>query len=81
MITNSEVLKELKRKIESYNIPILKRKWNVINYSFTSSRIASSILKDNVLKDLKLGLSGVEIAKKYNTSKSNVTRIKNKYYE
>lgn len=35
-ITNSEYLKELKRKVIKLNIPILPRKWNIIDLSFVS---------------------------------------------
>lgn len=79
-ISNTEVLKSLKRKIEEYNLPIMIRKWDIIDYSFESKLVASELLKENVLKDLELGMKTKDIAIKYNAGLQNIYRIKRNYY-
>ena len=79
-ISNTEILKSLKRKIEEYNLPIMIRKWDIIDYSFESKLVASELLKENVLKDLELGMKTKDIAIKYNAGLQNIYRIKRNYY-
>lgn len=78
-ISNTEKLKALKVKLLTYNIPLLERKWDIIDMNFTSRDITSLILRKRVLKDLRRGLSMKEIGIKNNTSYMNVYRIKTKY--
>ena len=79
-ISNTEILKSLKRKVEEYNLPIMIRKWDIIDYSFESKLVASELLKENVLKDLELGMKTKDIAIKYNAGLQNIYRIKRNYY-
>ena len=80
-ITNTEILKSLKKEVMSLNIPIMKRKWEIIDYSFESKLVASELLKENVLKDLELGMKSKDIAIKYNAGLQNIYRIKRNYYD
>ena len=57
------------------------RKWDIIDYSFESKLVASELLKENVLKDLELGMKTKDIAIKYNAGLQNIYRIKRNYYD
>lgn len=81
IISNSEVLKNLKKRILSYNIPIMNRKWDIIDLNFVTRNIRAEELKSNVLKDLKDGLSVSESSVKNNSNYENVYRIKRKYFD
>ena len=75
------VLKQLKRRIEGYNLPLMSRKWDIIDYSFQSRVTGSKLLKENLLESFANGLSTKDAAIKYNTSYENAYRIRKKYYE
>ena len=81
IISNSEILKELKKKILLYNIPIMKRKWDIINLNFTTRNIKANELKNKILDDFINGLSVTESSIKNNTSYENAYRIKRKYFK
>ena len=81
IISNTEILKSFKRKIETYNLPLMSRKWEIINYDYESKLIGAELLKENVLKDLALGMTTKDISIKHNTSLQNIYRIKRNYYE
>lgn len=81
LISNSEILKNLKKRIESYNLPIMKRKWDIIDYNYQSSVKKSNELKNLVLIELKNGMKPKEIKIKYGISYPNISRIKKLYYE
>ena len=49
VISNTEDLKKLKIKILSLNIPILTRKWDIINLNYTSKYVIASRLREKVL--------------------------------
>lgn len=80
-ISNTEDLKKLKIKILSLNLPILARKWDVIDLNYTSRHIIASELRERVIEAHKAGMRNKDIAEKFNTSKSNVTKIIKTYGE
>lgn len=79
IISNSEELKELKRKVMNLNIPILSRKWDIIDLNFTSKYVSSQELRKKVIEAYNQGMRNSDIAIIYNTSKSNVTKILKQY--
>ena len=54
---------------------ILARKWDVIDLNYTSRHIIASELRERVIEAHKAGMRNKDIAEKFNTSKSNVTKI------
>lgn len=78
-ITNTKVLQELKEKILSYNLPLLKRKWDIIDMDFVSKYTTAKDLRNRVIELLKQGVKQKDIASICNTSPANVTRIKKLY--
>lgn len=81
VISNTENLKRLKSKMLSLGVPVLSRKWDVIDLNYTSKYITASELKEKVIEAHKSGMRNKDIAEKFNTSKSNVTRILKTYGE
>ncbi len=81
IISNTEDLKKLKIKALNLNLPILTRKWDIIDLNYTSRHITASELREKVIEAYKTGMKNKEIAEKFNTSKSNVTRILKTYGE
>ena len=79
IISNTEDLKKLKIKILSLGLPILARKWNVIDLNYTSKYVTASELREKVIRAYKAGMRNKDIAEKFNISKSNVTRILKTY--
>ena len=79
VISNTEDLKKLKIKALDLNLPILARKWNIIDLNYTSRYITAAELREKVIEAHKTGMKNKEIAEKFNTSKSNVTRILKTY--
>lgn len=80
-ISNTEKLKQLKSKILSLNIPILSRKWDVIDLNYTSKYVTASELREKVMEAYRAGIRNKDIAEKFNISKSNVTKILKTYGE
>ena len=80
-ISNTKKLQEFKSKIISYNIPILKRKWDIINMDFVSKYTKAEETRNKVLKLLQQNVKQQDIAKICNTSPANVSKIKKNYYE
>lgn len=79
-ITNTKLLKQLKLKVLSLNLPLLTRKWDRIDLNFRSKYEIAEELRQNVFKEFKLNiLSKTDIAKKYNTSNANITKLYKKY--
>lgn len=74
-ISNSEILKDLKRKVLQLNVPIMLRKWNVIDTSYVNKYIKAKNLKNQVIFLYNSGISRNEISKELNTSLSNITKI------
>lgn len=81
IISDTEVLKNFRKKIETFNLPLLRRKWDKINYNFTSRLVGAKLTRQIVLQNLKEGLSISDIAVKNNLNYSNVYRIKKLYYD
>lgn len=79
-ITNTVVLKNLKRKILLLKIPIMERKWNIINLEYVGRNEKSNILKNEVLEMLKNGKKNKEICQKLNIKPSTVSNIKKRNY-
>lgn len=79
IISNTEDLKKLKKKILSLNLPIMSRKWDIIDLNFVSKYVTAKELRDNVINAYKLGLKNKDISIKFNTSPANVTRIIKNY--
>lgn len=80
-ITNTEILKNLKKKILSLNIPILSRKWDIIDLNFESKYKKVEILHQKVVELYLQGKRNKDIAEECNTSPANVTKIIKKYKE
>ena len=78
-ITDTKVLQGLKEKILSYNLPLLKRKWDIIDMDFVSKYTTAEDLRNKVIELLKQGVKQKDIASICNTSPANVTRIKKLY--
>lgn len=78
-ITNTKVLQELKKRILSYNLPLLERKWDIIDMDFVSKYTTAENLRNKVIDLLKQGVKQKDIALMCNTSQANVTRIKKQY--
>lgn len=78
-VTNSINLQNLKTKILSLNIPIMHRKWDIIDLNFVSKHTKATLLKEEVIELYKSGHRNKEIAEICNTSNSNVCRILKKY--
>lgn len=79
-ITNTKLLKQLKLKVLSLNLPLLTRKWDRIDLNFRSKYEIAEELRQNVFKEFRLNiLSKTDIAKKYNTSNANITKLYKKY--
>lgn len=81
IISNTEDLKRLKEKILRLNIPIMLRKWDVIDLAFVSKYVTANELKHNVIEAYNSGMTNKEISIKFGTSPANVTRIIKKYKE
>lgn len=78
-ITNTEYLKELKRNILSLNIPIMSRKWDIVDLNFISKYVTANELKEKVIDLYKQGYKNKNISELCNTSPANITRIIKNY--
>lgn len=74
-ITNSILLKELKRKAIFLNLPILNRKWDKIDLSFVSKQEKGQINVLKVKEMLKNNIKKSDIAKNLNIGKSAISQI------
>lgn len=79
IISNTEELKKLKQKILALNLPVMSRKWDIIDLSFVSKYVTAEELRENVIAAHELGMRNKDISIKFNTSPSNVTRILKNY--
>ena len=80
-ISNTKILQDFKTKILSYNLPLLNRKWDIINMNFVSKYTKAEELRNQVIELLNKGLKQKEIAEICNTSPANVSKIKKLYGE
>lgn len=81
VITNTTKLQKLKEKVLTYNLPILSRKWDIIDMNFISKYTKAEEIRNKVIDLLSKNIKQVEIAKQLGISQSNVTKIKKNYYE
>lgn len=79
-ITNTVKLQELKRRVMSLNLPLMSRKWDVIDLNFVSKYTTAEILRNKVLELHKQGYKNIDICRLCNTSPANVSKIIKKYY-
>lgn len=76
-ITNTSLLQDLKEKLLALNIPLMKRKWDIIDLKFVSKYTKAKILNNKIVKELiSNSLSYKELSIKYNTSIANIYQIK-----
>lgn len=78
-ITNTKYLQSLKEKILSLNIPIMKRKWDIIDMNFISKYTKAEELRNKVINLHKQGYRNKDISEICSTSKANVTKILKQY--
>lgn len=78
-ITNTEYLQKLKEKILPLNIPIMKRKWDIIDMNFISKYTKAEKLRNKVIELHKQGYRNKDISEMCSTSKANVTKIIKQY--
>lgn len=81
IVTNTKYLQQLKSKILYYNLPILSRKWDVIDMNFISKYTKAEEIRIKVIDLLKQKVKQVDIARQLGISQASVTQIKKKYYE
>lgn len=79
VISNTKILQALKERVATYNLPLLKRKWNIIDIRFVSKYTTAEDLRNRVIELLNKGTRNKDIASICNTSPANVTRIKKAY--
>jgi hypothetical protein len=75
-ITNTMVLKNLKRKILELGVPVMKRKWDVINLDYVGKYEDAAVIKKQVLQMLKEGKKNKDICKELGVKPSRVSNIK-----
>ncbi len=73
-ITNTKYLKELKRKILDLNLPILNRKRDIIDLSFTSKYVKANQTKQKVAELYNKGMRNKDIAHTLGVSPATVTK-------
>lgn len=78
-ITNTKYLQNLKEKILDLNIPIMCRKWDVIDMNFISKYTKAEELRNKAINLYKQGYQNKDISRICNTSKSNITKIIKNY--
>lgn len=79
VISNTEQLKDFKKQLLTYNIPLLKRKWDNINLNYTSHYVTAKQLRNAIIPLIKQGMKYKDISKKYNVSMGHISNIKKKY--
>ena len=79
IISDSRILTSLKKEIKLFNLPVLDRKWNIINEKFVSRYVTSKMNKENVISLYKEGIHTNDISKNLNLEKSFVNRYIREY--
>jgi hypothetical protein len=74
-ITNSEIIKDLKKFVNFHKLPVLERKWNIINTNYISKQTIAKERKILVIELLQKGIPKKEIANIIGVSKSGVSQI------
>ena len=65
VISNTEQIKDFKKQLLTYNIPLLKRKWDNINLNYTSHYVTAKQLRNTIIPCIKQGMKYKDISKKY----------------
>lgn len=78
-ITNTKYLQNLKEQITSFNIPIMTRKWDIIDMNYVSKYTKAEKLRNKVINLHKHGYRNKDISLVCDTSKANVTKILKQY--
>lgn len=71
-ISDSSILSKIKKEVIRLELPVLNRKWNIINENHISRYEVSKINKERVIKLYLEGLNGVEIIKQTKLKKGVV---------
>lgn len=79
VISNTEQIKDFKKQLLTYNIPLLKRKWDNINLNYISQYVIAKQLRNVIIPLIKQGMKYKDISKKYNVSMGHISQIKKKY--
>ena len=75
-ISNTEELKNFKRSIESLDLPLMYRKWDIIDYNFVSKYEKFSNNREQIKELLLLGKSINEIRNIINVCETTIYKIK-----
>lgn len=75
VFSNSKIVNYLKNETNRLGLPVLQRKWDVIDEKFVSKRILDSNNRNSVINMLKEGYSSIEICNTLNVSNSLITKI------
>lgn len=78
-ITNTSILQNLKKRILTYNLPLLSRKWDIIDLNFVSKYTIAENLRKRVIDLYKNGYKNKDISVMCNTSPANITKIIKKF--
>lgn len=73
-ITNSKSLQELKKKVLLLNLPIMSRKWDIIDLNFISKLTKAEETKLKVAELYKAGVKKKDIANQLGVSPATVTK-------
>lgn len=69
------IIRRLKVELLNLNIPLLERKWNNIDETYINKLEKGQIIRSLIKEDVNNGIERKEICKKYNVSKSLLTKI------
>lgn len=75
-ISNHQIIKKIKRKIESLNLPLMKRKWDNIDLKLIRRHEQARINEGNIKMLIDQGFKQRDIAKKLGISDSCVCQIR-----
>jgi len=74
-LANNVVLKKLKNYTIEYNLPVLERKWVMIDENHTNKNEISKWRVEQVSEMMKMGMSNKEIREKLNLKKSTLSLL------
>jgi len=78
-VTNTVILKNLKKKILNLKLPIMNRKWEIIDLNYISRNENAEYIKKQVIQLLLDGKKNKQICQILNVHKSTVSIIKKNY--
>ena len=76
IISNSEVVKDLKQSSIDHSLPTLSRKWDKIDMDYVSRVTTSRLTREKVSELISKGISNKEIIQRVGISKSTFYKIK-----